>query len=72
VVCGTGYYGGRVRLARAYIEVWQYSCSSIHRQNFEFQQMPLDSKQEGVAFRGLSQYLVELLNWGPRKNALEN
>jgi hypothetical protein len=25
--------------------------------------MPLDLKQEGAAFRGFSQYLVELLNW---------
>jgi hypothetical protein len=35
------------------LEVWEYSFSSIHRRNFE-QQMPLDSKQQGVAFRRFS------------------
>jgi hypothetical protein len=54
-------YGGCVRLATMNSDVWEYCCSLIHRQNFE-QQMPLDSKQEGGAYQGLFQNLVELLN----------
>jgi hypothetical protein len=50
LIYDTAYYSGFIRLATTYIEVWEYSCSSIHRQNFD-QQMPLNSKQVGVAFR---------------------